>query len=222
MEEIVMENIVPKEKFSKTWNYVEKQNRHVTHHTISICGKRFSHQAEVREASQAMKQRTDFNLDNVKSVNSYYGLSRNMAAVIICALIAVIAIVAAIGVFAGSAASGEEEMAPVAFVFVIIAALFGVLAFFIYKKIKPAFILEIETVIPMGQIVSNRFAYGSATVDFGKKKHSPIFYLFLIVCFPVGIIYLLTKNKSNKYIFEMDEATGMEIVDTIGAYLIKD
>ena len=219
MEEIIMENIVPsKEKFTKTWNFVEKQNRHVTHHTFSICGKRFTHQAEIKEASQAMKQRTDFNLDNVKTVNSYYGLSRNIALVVILAVIAAFALIfALVGI-----GTGGEEAAPVSIVFIIIAALLGVVAFLVYKKIKPAFILEIETVIPKGQIVSNRFAYGSATINFGKKKLNPIFYLFLIVCFPIGIIYLLTHNKSNKYIFEMDEATGMEIVDTIGEYLIKD
>ena len=222
MEEIVMENIVPKQPVTKTWNYVEKQKRHVTHHSITLTGKRFSHAAEVREAGQAMKQRTDLNLENVKAVNSYYGLSRNIAAVIILAILAFVAFFGALAMVQVAIDEWDSEMEPAAFLFFIIPVLFIIFACNAYKKVKPAFILEIETVVPMGQVVSNRFAYGTATVDFSKKKHDVLLYVFLIVCFPIGIIYLLSKSKNNKYIFEMDEATGMEIVDTIGALLIKE
>ena len=204
------------EKLYKSWQYTEKYNKHETHHTLSIQGKRFTHTAEIKEASQAMKQRTDFNLDNVRQVNSYYGLSRNIVAVVLLVLLAIACFALVIAGFAG-------EMMPLGFVGLVLVALFILLAVLVYKRIKPAFILEIETAVPMSTLTTNAFAYGSATVNFGKKKHSPLFYLILVVLWPIGILYLLFGRKGgNKYKFIMDPETGMDIVDTIGSYLIQE
>lgn len=204
------------EKLYKSWQYTEKYNKHETHHTLSIQGKRFTHVSEIKEASQAMKQRTDFSLDNVVQVNSYYGLSRNIVAVVLLVLLSIACFSLVIAGFAGN-------MMPIGLVGLVLVALFILLAVLVYKRIRPAFILEIETAIPKSTIRNNAFAYGSATINFGKKKHSIIFYLVLVVLWPIGILYLLFGRKGgNKYKFIMDPETGMDIVDTIGTYLIKD
>ncbi len=201
---------------TKTWCYSEKNNKHVTNHKLTVSKNRFTHEAQVKEASQAMKQRTDISLKNVNSVNAYYGLSRNIRGTIIAALIAVLAFIGAIAMFA-------SESTVVGVVLIVVAALLGLLAWLIYRTIKPAFILEIETLLPPGTAKNNAFAYGSATVSFGKKHHSAFFYLMLVVVWPIGIVYLLTHSraKGNKYKFEMSPEVGNEIVDTLGAFLIE-
>ena len=208
------------EKLCKSWSYTEKNKKTVTYHTLSIKGKRFSHLAEIKDPANTMRQRTDFNLDNVRSVNSYYGVSRNMGAVIIAAVIAALLLIASIIIFA----AGEGGGNIFAIVLLAIALICGVVAFFAYKNIKPTFILEIETVVPMGQITTNSFSYGNADVNFGGKKKISILKIVLSIIFlPITIIAFLFKSKNNnKYKFEMDVETGNDIVDTIGAYLIEE
>ena len=224
-------------KLCKSWSFTEKNNKHTTYHTFTIQGKRFSHQAELKEASQSYRQRTDFNLDNVYAVNSYYGVTRNLVGTIILAILAVLSLIVSIMNFVGGGDTGssydpyysyyepspaEAEFPVMGVVFLVVAAVLGVIAYFVYKSIKPSFILEIQTVIPKGQLDTQNFTYGTPSVNFGKKAMNPLLAIVLIVLWPIGIIYLLTQAKGNKYKFEMDEATGLEIVDTIGAHLIKE
>lgn len=219
MNEIINEvKNTDSEKLCKEWHYTEKTNKTTTYHTLSVKGKKFSHVSEIKEASLTMRQRTDFNLDNVRSINSYYGLTRNMASVILCAIIAVIALIAAIAMFAA------KSVVVVAVVMLVIAALFAFIAYLNYKNIKPTFTLEIETVVPMGQIATNSFAYGNANVNFGGKgnKISLGKAIMKIIFLPFTIIGSIFKSNANKYKFEMDPEVGLDIVDTLGDYLIKE
>lgn len=221
-------------KLCKTWSFTEKNNKHTTYHTFTIQGKRFSHQAELKEAAQSYRQRTDFNLDNVYAVNTYYGVTRNLVGTIILAILAVLAAILAIANFVGGANSGPSygsyyeptpasaEFPIMGVVFLVVAAALAFFAYLVYKKITPSFILEIQTVLPKGERATQNFTYGTPSVNFGKQATNPLLAIVLIVLWPIGILYLLTHAKGNKYKFEMDEATGLEIVDTIGAHLIKE
>ena len=224
-------------KLCKSWSFTEKNNKHTTYHTFTIQGKRFSHQTELKEAAQSYRQRTDFNLDNVYAVHSYYGVTRNLVGTIILAVLAVVSAILAIVNFVGGGDSHSPydsyykvapDPAPAEFpvagvIFLVIAAALAFFAYLVYKKIKPSFILEIQTVIPNnGKIIPQNFTFGTPSVNFGKQAMNPLLMIVLIVLWPIGILYLLTQAKGNKYKFEMDEATGLEIVDTIGAYLIKE
>ena len=211
MEEIT--TTIQEELSTRTWNYTEKTNKHVTHHTITVNKKRFTHEAEIKEASQAMRQRTDISLNNVSAVSTYYGLSRNLAAVMICIAFAVAFFILGIVGFV-------KEAAVLGVIGLILFALMLVIAYFVYKMIKPAFVLELETYIPQSTLRKHSLSYGSASIDFSKKKHSVIFYVFLIVFFPIGIIYLLTRNTKTKYKFVMEPEVGNNIVDTIGPLLL--
>ncbi len=210
-----MENItgVTQEQLAvKTWTYSEKNNKHVTHHTITVTKDRFTHEAEVKETSQAMRQRTDLSLKNVNSVSTYYGLSRNMK------LFGLLVLAAAILVILAFIQLIEKDGgAAVPIVMILIAATLGVLAYFVYKKVKPSFILELETYVPNSTMKNSVFSYGNATVDFSKKKHSIFFYLLV---FP-ALFSLLASNKSNKYAFVMEPEVGHDIVDTIGPFLLE-
>lgn len=206
------------EQSCKTWSYSEKTSKHTTHHTISVTKERFTHEAQIKESSKAMRQRTDLSLKNVNSVYSYFGYSKNIIGAVILAIIALVSLIGGFASIANNTAIGV--------VLIIVALLFAVLAVIVYRRLKPAFILEIETVIPSGTLKQSKLSYGSASLDLSKTKHSPLFYLLLIVAWPVGIIYLiyrllLTPGKSNKYRFLMDAEVGNEIVDTIGAMLIE-
>lgn len=208
------ENATPG-KLYKEWNYTETTNKTVTYHTIALKGKKFSHVAEIKETSLTMRQRTDFNLDNVRSVNSYYGLTRNMASVIICAIIAVIAFIAAISML-------TNENIVMGIIVLAIAGIFGFVAYLNYKNVKPTFTLEIETVVPMGQIATNSFAYGNANASIKGGKFNIGKALIKLIFLPFTIIGAIFKSHVNKYKFEMDPEVGLDIVDTIGDYLIQE
>lgn len=196
MEEINLENVVPA---SKTWNYSEVTNKHVTHHTITLTKDRFTHESEIKETAQAMRQRTDISLKNVNAVTTYYGLSRNLVGAIIAAVFAVLFLIIAIVGFT------SEEMTVLGVVGLIFALILALVAYLIFKRIKPSFYLEIETVINNGILRNTSLAYGNATINLGPKK---------------GIFsFLFRRNKSTKYKFEMDPAVGNNIVDTIGPFL---
>ncbi len=195
MEEINLEKVV---SATKTWQYNEVTNKHVTHHTITLTKDRFTHEAQINETAQAMRQRTDVSLKNVNSVNTYYGLSRNVIGAVIAGVMAALFfIIAIIGL------TGETK--AIGIVGLVFSLGFALIAYLIFKKIKPSFVLEIETIINNGILSSTSLAYGNATVNLGKKK---------------GLLSFLFKRKrSNKYKFEMDPVVGNDIVDTIGPFL---
>ena len=196
MEEIKLENVVPA---SKTWNYSEVTNKHVTHHTITLTKDRFTHESEIKETAQAMRERTDVSLKNVNAVTTYYGLSRNIVGAIIAAVFAVLFLVIAIIGFA------SEDMVVIGVIGIILCLVLALVAYLIFKKIKPSFYLEIETVINNGILRNTSLAYGNANINLGPKK---------------GLFsFLFKRNKSTKYKFVMDPAVGNDIVDTIGPFL---
>ena len=209
-----MTDLIQEELSVKTWKYSEKNNKHVTHHTITVSKERFTHEAEIKEASQAMRQRSDFSVKNVNFVNTYYGLSRNIKLVFILVLATFCLVVMGF-----SRLFSRNRIGSAAFpvIMILIGVALGVLAYFVYKKVKPTFILEIETYIPNSVIRNNAFQYGNATVDFSKKKHSILHY---VLVFP-ALFSLLTKSKSNKYVFVMDPEIGNDIVNTLGPFLLE-
>ena len=211
--------VVETPKFSKTWTFSEKINKHQVHHTLSVEGNRLTHISEVNEVRQQKKERSDIKLSNVRAVHSYYGLSRNILAVIIMAILAFVSFVGAVATFA----EGDEDTIAVGIVFLLIAGGLGFLAYWFFKRIKPAFVLEIEMVERANRVFAEKFAYGSSGISFSKKKLDPITLLIMVVIFPIGLVYLIKNFKGgNKYKFIMDPETGHEIVDTLGEYLIGD
>ena len=202
---------------AKVWEYSEQTNKHTTYHTIIVTKQRFTHEAQIKDAGQAMRQRTDLSLKEVNSVSTYFGLSRNLVATILMALLAALFLVVAI------AALATDSSVAIAVVMLVLAILFVVLAILIYKKIKPSFTLEIETIIRNGLLKQSTLSYGNTAVTLDKKKPSLLTYLFMTVVFPIGIIYLLTrKSKGGKYKFIMAPEVGNEIVDTLGAFLMDE
>lgn len=161
-----------------------------------------------------MRQRTDFSVKNVNSVNTYYGLSRNIKLVFILAFATFCLVVMGFSrLFSRNRIGGAAF--PV--IMILIGVALGVLAYFVYKKVKPTFILEIETYLPNSVIRNNAFQYGNATVDFSKKKLSILHY---ILVFP-ALFSLLKKSKSNKYVFVMEPEIGNDIVNTLGPFLLE-
>ena len=203
-------------KLHKSWSFTEKfygiVKKEVAH-KISIDGKRFSHTTETKTATTTVHSRDDFSLDNVYSVKSYYSVARNVAATVILAIFAVLSAITSIIMFAA-----DDDTAVVGIILLVLAAIFGIAAYFIYKRIKPTFVLEIDAVIPKGQLVNNGLRYGNY-IDQNSKKALTI--VLAILFLPIFIIVALVKPRG-KYRFEMDEATGKDIVDTIGQYIIKD
>ncbi len=200
---------------SKTWHYSEKVNKHTKHHTLTISKDRITHQVDLNEHSQKMRHRTDIKFANVFAVRSYFGISKNIKAFIFFLLIALAGIALAI---TGLANEENALLGSGIAAFVI----FLIVAIIMFKKIKPAFMLEIQSYEPENPIKKNSLSYGSVKIDLSKK--SPFLYYFLLVVFfiPFGLLYLLFfKGKGGtKYRFVMDEQIGFDVVDTVASILL--
>ena len=192
----------------KSWSYSEKTNKVETNHTISIKGNRFTHTAESKNFSNNVKYREDINLEHVYSVRSCYGQARNMLAVILLGILAAVALIASLVMF------GDNDTTVVGVILILVAAGLGFLAYLMYKRIKPSFMLEINTVIPKGQLVSTNLMYGAPGVNFGPANPKNI---FAVLFAPLLNLF----KQRGRYRFEMDPATGNDIIDTIGEMLIN-
>lgn len=164
------------ESICKTWTYTEKNDKISTYHTISVTKDRFTHTSEVKESNHAMKQRTDINLKNIHSVNALYGHSRNLKLAIILAVLAIALLAAGIA---------SLQTGPLGIAFLLAAVILVVAAIIVYRKIKPSFMVQINTV---GTVSSDTIAHGnsSTTVSFGKKQTSPIFIIIAIIAAYIG------------------------------------
>lgn len=200
-------------KIHKTWHYAEKVNKHVVEHTIAVHGNRLTHIAEVNELSQAKKERSDISLKNLRSVSSYYGYSRNLVAVIVLGLISLFFLIMSFSMLGGEGGFGIFA------VMFIVAAIFGVIAYLLYTIKKPSFVLQIETYDKARHVMHEKISHGSVGVSFAQQKLSYPQIALMIIIWPIGLIYLLTRTKrkgGNKYKFMMDVETGHDIIDTLG------
>ncbi len=202
-------DVSPTGKFQKTWHYTEKTKKHTINHTIILTKERYTHQTEINTASHAMKSRTDLSVKNVHSVHTFYGLSKNIGLAILMFILAVIAVIGAIASFSDSTGLG------IALLFV--GVLFGVIGYFIYRRIKPAFMLQINTVI-LGKMETNGVTHGNISAAAGvNASHGS--GLFALIGNLFRSIFSFAKPK---YKFEMPPEVGNDIVDTIGALLIEE
>lgn len=203
----------------RSWCYTEKHNKHITHHTLTIKGKRLTHTTEIKERARAMKSRKDINLENVVSVNTFYGMSRNFVAVVILALFTIAFVGAAL---CGRIESGEFGVLSI--VCLVCAIIFFVLAIIVSRKVKPTFFLEIKTVY-RGTIQDHSVSYGNVVEEKSGLAQQLIKFVIGLVLLPLTILYLVIKSIFSgkaKHVFAMDHKTGMDIVNTIGDYIIKD
>ena len=180
-------------KVNKTWEYKEKINRHTVHHTLSLREDKLTHISEMKEVAQNMRTRRDIKLSDVRAVHTYYGMSRNLALAIVLALFGVIIFLSAIVTMG---ASGEFSSGAI---LLVLGAGLGGLAYWVYTRIRPSFVLEIEMYIPENMEIDEGLAYGNAGIRFGKGLFGAV-----------------------RYKLVMDPETGHDIVDHIGAYLIGE
>lgn len=175
----------------KTWSYTEKNEKNVIHHTLSLTKDRLIHRAESAQSKHSTKQRTDIALKNVHSVNASYGFARNVGLAIFLGVMSFIFLTAGIVLFIKNiTAIGAAALA--------VGVIFGIVAFFVYRKVKPSFVLEICTV---GTVTSDLLAYGNS-VKSVTKQHGrfPIFRLILIVALGVGAFFLVRSGMVSNMI----------------------
>jgi len=165
-----------------------------------------------------IRQREDILIKNVRAVRSGYSVAKDIKAIIRNIILAVLFFIFSILIFLSSGDS-DSAAAQVLFgiIFLGLAALFGYLAWLAYQKTIPAFLLEVETVIPHGEIVENGYSYGPSNFEYSTKSNSKGGLVSTLLS-------SLFKHKfgSKKYMFKMDPAVGNEIVDVLGNFLIKD
>lgn len=185
-------------KFQKTWNYIEKTKKHTINHTIILTKDRYTHQTEINTASHAMKSRTDLALKNVQSVETFYGISRNIGLAVLLFALAVIGLVLAFAMDDGLVLG------------LVMTLIFGGLGVLILLRVKPAFMLQFNTV---GHLESNGVVHGNVPAAMGAKAR--VGGLF-------GLIGNLFGIFKPKYKFEMSPEVGYEIVNTIGPFLFEE
>ena len=201
--------VSPTGKFQKTWHYTEKTKKHTINHTIILTKERYTHQTEINTASHAMKSRTDLSVKNVHSVHTFYGLSKNIGLAILMFVLAAIAVIAAIVTIGDSTGTG--------IVLLLVGAIFGIIGYFVLRRIKPAFMLQINTVI-LGKMETNGVSHGNISAAAGANA-SRGGGLFALIGNLFRSIFSFAKPK---YKFEMPPEVGNDIVDTIGALLIEE
>ena len=220
--EVAGAEVSPTGKFQKSWHYTEKTNKHTVHHNISITKERYTHETEIKQASHAMRSRTDISVKDVHSVHTFYGLSRNVGLAVFMWILAALFFIFSITQFmSGSGAEGsrggDNSGAVFGIILLVVAALFGLIGYLIFRRIKPAFMLEINTVLGLGQIQNNGVAYGSIAAALGASTAKRRGF-FAALFAPLRKLF----GGKAKYKFEMPPEVGHDIVDTIGPLLIED
>jgi len=199
MEEFVKMQ-VPQEKAEpkrtyRVWHYKVEKNRHEIKHTICIHDGVFTHVTEMDELGQTMKQREDVRIEDVCSVTSYFGISRNIGLVILLGLLGVLGIV-----------GGIVMMCMTAVKLGLIALLFGLimggLAYLVFRCVRASFILEFDTVIPRGTLKNTELAYGNAVISTRRTRFSQFW-------------------RRRRYKLYMPVEVGNDIVESIGELLIN-
>lgn len=193
----------PAGKFQKTWNYTEKTKKHTINHTIILTKERYTHQTEINTASHAMKSRTDLRLKDIHSVDTFYGLSRNIGLAILLFVIALFGLIGGIVIEA-------------VVVGLLIALIWAGLGVWVLLRVKPAFMLQINTII-RGHIESNGVTHGNVSAAMGLKARAGGIF---------GAIGHLFRSLFGifrpKYKFKMPPEVGYDIVDTIGPFLFEE
>ena len=190
-------------KFQKTWNYIEKTKKHTINHTIILTKDRYTHQTEINTASHAMKSRTDLRLKDVHSVDTFYGLSRNIGLAVLLFVVALLGLIG--GIIAESFAIG-----------LVAALIFGGLGAWVLLRVKPAFMLQFNTIV-LGHLESNGVTHGNVSAAMGAKARAGGIF---------GLIGNLFRSIFGmfrpKYKFKMPPEVGYDIVDTIGPCLFEE
>ena len=179
----------PENTCYKTWHYREKNKKHTVEHTISVSKDRFTHRADMVESKVSIKQKTDINLRNVHSVNACYGSQRNIPLAILLALLALASLVLSIYLF-------SDDEGTLGVVAIVAAITLGICAFIVFKTVKSAFYLEINTV---GAVTNSTLAYGNSTGS-GKtganhKASTP--KMFVGFAAIAALAYYLIQNGDN-------------------------
>ena len=230
-------------KLSKTWEYTEKVNLHSIHHTLTVQDDKLTHITEMKEAGQAMKKRKDIKLDNVRAVHTYYGMSRNILAIVLCALLAVFSFIGAIAVFAGSSENSASEKSPY-------GGSYGNDKYGSYGGYYNDYYddyyddyygdheeeeekSDVDVGAIIGGIVLLVVAGGFGFLTYLFLKPRPSFVLEIEMYIPENkkiekqfaygnASITLGRITGNRYKLVMDPEMGNDIVDTLGVYLISE
>ena len=184
----------------KTWYYKEKNLFRERRHTISIHNGIFTHQTEINSRRLTMKQRDDIRIEEVCSVNSYYGRSRHL---VLAILLAVIGGLNLIGGFAAIIAAIILEASIIPGLLSVAAALvYGLLSFLFFRWVRTSFYLTFDKAIPIGYKQRNYMAHGRPVLGriIGRPYH--------VYC--------------RRYWLKMPEAVGYSIVESIGELMINN
>lgn len=211
-------------RIHRTWHYEEQVDKKVVYHTISVNGKRFTHISETEETGKKTKKRSDINLNDVRYVTARYATTRNIIATVIFAILAALFFIASLVFFFGD----MDELGIVAGIFMIIIGIsMALTARKIYiKSYACSFVLEMEMYVKARTFINEKISYGINNADFGQSKDrrpSLVGIAFLIIVWPIGILYLLKRLRSrggrvrqSTYKLIMDSAVGNDIVITLG------
>lgn len=184
----------PQEKELKTWTYSEKNKKHKVDHTIVVTNKRFIHNAELNEAKQSFKDRTELSVKQIKAVNAFYGKNKKFFGAILCLLIAI----ASIGYGVFSAYQAEWNFGTIHYVLAGVGVLFLIISIILFCRKKISFGLAIDY-----GASENPYAisYGKVTIDTSDKKKKK-------------------RKKKSTYKFTLTQEVANEIVDIIGALIV--
>ena len=226
------------EKEVKNWNYVDRDNNLEFDNDIVVTDKRFIYQRKLKQTGmQNSISRYELPLENIKSVNSFYGFKQSffwLILGIVGVLVSVISLEAMIsaiklhnamaGFGVATQSNGPNIAGPI--FFILLGIVLGAIGFYLHfnpdksplKVKKPVFSISIETKTVDG----GRFVLGAGNTFALRNK--PAFDLKTIILFipPIcifGIPYYLMKKANKSCRLDIPEEYACEILDTIGSVI---
>lgn len=202
------------ENLVKNWQFKDIDQNLEFVSNIAVTNKRFIYQKELeRTSTQKCVSRYDIPLENIKSVESFYGEKRNLFW-LVCAVVGIFLSLLSILPFI----TEEVEMGIFC---IIVGAALAVAGIFFHinpdksplKLKKPNFSVTLETKGANGQ--SFCLGGGHGFTLRGKGTVNPTLWLFP----PVAIYkYIINKNK-NGIGLELPEEVAFEIIETLGSVI---
>ena len=217
------------EKEVKNWNYVDRDDNLEFDNNIVVTDKRFIYQRKLKNANkQNSISRYEVPLENVKSINSFYGFKQNLLWLIVGfvgILVFILGFINLVSELEWASNQRTEPYVTEAIIFMLFGIAVDVIGFFLHlnpdkspiKVKKPVFSIVIET----KGVEGKSFSIGGGNA-FALRNKLPIKTILLFIppicIFGIPYYYLIKKaNKSCK--LDIPEEYACEILDSIGSVI---
>lgn len=213
----------------KSWNYVDRDENLEFNNDIVVTDKRFIYQRKLKNTEQQNSiSRYEVPLENIKSINSFYGVKQSYLWLIVGFVGLIMLIVGIINLISEIQWAEKMQTNPYlveAIMLMLAGAAVSAIGFLLHlnpekspiKVKKPVFSIVIET-----KTVGKTFAFGAGNA-FALRNKTPFNLKTAILFIPpiciFGIPYYFIKKANLSCKLDIPEEYACEIIDTIGSVM---